>query len=67
MNSMTLAPLPNKTMKKNIRPTIPEIDLLKRKLDMERQYQNLKNAPLEEYLPRICHIAHQLREQGIKF
>lgn len=42
------------------------INMANTRLDMEKQFQHLKDAPLDEYLSRICDIATQLREKGIK-
>lgn len=32
------------------------------KADLEKQFQYLKNADIEEYFPRIMYIARQMKE-----
>ena len=32
---------------------------------MKQQYQHLKDAPLDEYFPRIMDIARQFKDHGI--
>lgn len=40
-----------------------EIDHLKFMNDMNRQFLHLKEAPIDEYLSRICDISRQLKEK----
>ena len=42
-----------------------EIDHIKFMNDMNRQFQHLKEAPIEEYLSRVCDISKQLIKQWI--
>ena len=43
-----------------------EIDHIKFMNDMNRQFQHLKEAPIEEYLSRVCDIAKQLIDRIIE-